>query len=89
MLHVTKVEEKSSTTFSNSLFPGFLSFLRGKFSPLSYGKFQKLGAKYFSLSPDFLSFLREKFSFFSSTLHMHSKKTQTIIVKREPRYNNI
>jgi hypothetical protein len=36
-----KVEEKSSTTFSFSLSPGFLSFLREKFSPFLYGKFQK------------------------------------------------
>jgi hypothetical protein len=38
---VSKVEEKSSTTFSFSLSPGFLSFLREKFSPFLYGKFQK------------------------------------------------
>jgi hypothetical protein len=35
------VEEKSSTTFSFSLSPGFLSFLREKFSSFLYGKLQK------------------------------------------------
>jgi hypothetical protein len=35
-----KVEEKSSTTFTISLSPGFLSFLREKFSRFLYGKFQ-------------------------------------------------
>jgi hypothetical protein len=41
---ISKVEEKSSTTFTTfsfSLSPGFLSFLRGKFSPFLYGKLQK------------------------------------------------
>jgi hypothetical protein len=76
-LVMSKVEEKSSTTFTTfsfsfSLSPGFLSFLREKFSPFLYGKLKKKGAKYFSLSlsPGFLSFLREKFSLYSSTLVM-------------------
>jgi hypothetical protein len=37
----SKVEEKSSTTSSFSLSPGFLSFFREMFSPCLYGKFHK------------------------------------------------
>jgi hypothetical protein len=65
-----KVEDKSSTTFSFSLSPGFLSFLREKFSPFLYGEFQKTKQTFFSFSfSGFFSFLREKFSLFSSTLY--------------------
>jgi hypothetical protein len=35
-----KVEEKSSTSFSFSLSPGFLVSHREQFSPFLYGKFQ-------------------------------------------------
>jgi hypothetical protein len=70
-----KVEEKSSTTFSFSLSPGFLSFLsflREKFPPFLHGKFHRKEQNTFSFS-GFSQFSQRKvFSFL-----LHLAKTTT------------
>jgi hypothetical protein len=79
---MSKVEEKSSTTFSFSLSPGFLSFLREKFSPFLYGEFKKKEQNtfLFLFLRVFSIFLREKFSLFSSTLSMRVSCIQCLVL---------
>jgi len=59
---ICKVDKKSSTTFSFSVSPGFLSFLREKF-PFFVWEIQKKAAEYLSLPLGFLSFLVKRFLF--------------------------
>jgi hypothetical protein len=67
---VHKVEEKSSTTFSFSLSPVFLSFLREEFYPFLYGKFQNKEQNTFSFSLRVFSVFSEKvFSFLLHLVH--------------------
>jgi len=76
---VCKVEEKSSITFPFSLSPGFLNFLREKFSPFFYGKFQKKQQNTFL----FLRFFSENsFSFF----YLHLVGMVQIYMGRSPAF---
>jgi hypothetical protein len=65
------VEEKSNTTFSFSLSPGFLSFLREKFSLFLWEKKKKKSQTFFSFSFSFSGFSQfSQRNVFSSLLHL-------------------
>jgi hypothetical protein len=77
----TKMEEKSSTTFSFSLSPDFFNFLTEKFSPFLYGKFQKKEQNTF-----IFLFLRG-FSQFSQKKKKKLHHSSHIRLIRRPIYN--